>query len=110
MIDSPQLGSQMFNPRSTSTQRFDAGWRAKIGAEAIPAYPSKDYVTPMPHTFITIKNVYTGGLEEVLVDPAHHDGFVTLQQQQAVRHNLVIGDGVRITLEGNIGSGKRTVH
>ena len=103
------MSSQMFNPHSTSTQRFDIGWRAKIGAESIPAYPSKDYVTAEPHTFTTIKNIYTGGFEEVLVEPMHHAGVVTLQQQQAVQENLMIGDGVRITLEGNIGSGMFTL-
>ena len=77
-----------------------------MGAESIPAYPSKDYITAEPRTFTTIKNIYSGGLEEVLVDPMHHAGVVTVQQQQAVRENLLIGDGVRITLEGNIGSGK----
>ena len=77
--------------------------------EAVPGYPSKDYITDEPRYYMTVKNPYTGGDEEVLIDPVQHDGVVTRQQQEAVKNNLLHGSGIRLALEGNIGSGKSTL-
>ena len=60
-------------------------------------------------SFKTIANIYTGKQEKVLVDPTAHDGFVTKQQRDALQLNASLGPGVRLTLEGNIGSGKQHV-
>ena len=70
-------------------------------------FPSSDYIVKGPLSFKTIKNIYTGGQEKVLIDPTTHDGIVTKQQQNALQKNTTLGPGVRLTLEGNIGSGKR---
>ena len=80
-----------------------------MAEEVVPGYPSKDYITDGPRNFMTVKNLYTGGDEVVLVDPEQHEGVVTRQQQEAVRNNLLLGSGIRISLEGNIGSGKKQI-
>ena len=96
-----------FRPENTSTQRLDRGWARKMGEEVQLGFPSQDYVVKGPMSFKTITNIYTGKAEKVLVDPVTHDGFVTKQQRDALQKKTSLGPGVRITLEGNIGSGKR---
>ena len=95
----------VFSPRDTSTQHLDRGWRNKMGEEMLPSFPSRDYVIDGPHNFMDIRNIFTGKVESVLIDPNDHQGYTTRQQQEAVASKLFFGNGVRISIEGNIGSG-----
>ena len=105
----PQADSMEFSPKDTSTQHLDRGWRAKMGEEMVYGYPSQDYVVGGPHNFMEIKNIFTGSMEKVLIDPPDHHGYVTKQQGDAINSKLLSGTGVRLSLEGNIGSGNLVV-
>ena len=100
-----QPNSMEFFPKDTSTQRIDRGWRSKMSDEMLFGFPSQDYVVEGPHRFMEIKNIFTGLTENVLIDPENHPGYVTKQQEEAIHSNMFRGSGVRISIEGNIGSG-----
>ena len=101
-----EFDSINFNPNNTSTQKLDRGWSYKMGEEVQNGFPAaEDYVVKGPLKFKVIRNIYTGNNVTVLVDPAVHNGYVTEQQHEAYQCNLLLGSGVRISLEGNIGSG-----
>ena len=100
-----QADSIEFSPKNTSTQHLDRGWRSKMGEERMLGFPSRDFVVDGPHQFREIKNIFTGKMETVLVDPDNHPGYTTKQQEEAIHGNLLRGSGVRISIEGNIGSG-----
>ena len=95
----------VFSPKETSTQHLDKGWRDKMSEELLPGFPSRDYAVEGPFRFMNIRNIYTGEVEKVLIDPEDHQGYTTRQQEKAIRSKLFFGNGVRISIEGNIGSG-----
>ena len=80
-----------------------------MSEELLPGFPSHDYVVDGPHNFMDIRNLFNGKVENVLIDPTDHQGYTTRQQQEAVRSKLFFGSGVRISIEGNIGSGTGNV-
>ena len=85
---------------------MDHGWAGKMSEEEHLGYPSQDYIIKGPLSFKSIQNIYTGKQVKVLVEPTTHDGFVTKQQVEAHKNSLLHGSGVRLVIEGNIGSGQ----
>ena len=112
-------GSVMFDPKATSTQQInqltdqhvdqlteqDSG--RKAGTKNVFGYISPDLVAQEHRLqYRDVMNIYTGKIVNVPMDPKNHNGYVTMDQVKAIRDNMFLGNGIRISIEGNIGSGK----
>ena len=78
----------------------------KFAAEKIPMFrqPSRTLLTGETST-TSVYNIFTGG-RSFLPCGEDHDGYLTKEEQDFIDRSVSQHRGLRVSLEGNIGSGK----
>ena len=88
-------------------QRADKARGEKLKAEAASVWtePNRTVLHEKQETKC-VYNIYRGG-HSILPVGEHHEGYVTLEEKTAVEENVgKYTRGLKISIEGNIGSGK----
>ena len=105
--------SEFDEPKFESTQQLgkpeqkkDKRRGEKVVAENVPAWkqPNRTLLSGRTDT-TSVYNIFTGGMS-ILPCGEDHDGYYTMEERDFINRSVIQHQGLRVSLEGNIGSGR----